>query len=38
LLLHANVIRFELGGERYEIKSKFDAAREFYNLAKIGKI
>ena len=38
LLLHANAIRFELGGERYEIKSKFDAAREFYNLAKIGKI
>ena len=38
LLLHANVIRFELGGERYEIKSEFDAAREFYNLAKIGKI
>ena len=38
LLLHANTIRFELGGERYEIKSKFDAAREFYNLAKIGKI
>ena len=38
LLLHANAICFELGGERYEIKSKFDAAREFYNLAKIGKI
>lgn len=38
LLLHANAIRFELGGERYEIKSEFDAAREFYNLAKIGKI
>ena len=38
LLLHANTICFELGGERYEIKSKFDAAREFYNLAKIGKI
>ncbi len=38
LLLHADAIRFELGGERYEIKSKFDAAREFYNLAKIGKI
>ena len=37
LLLHANAICFELGGERYEIKSKFDAAREFYNLAKIGK-
>ena len=38
LLLHANAICFELGGERYEIKSEFDAAREFYNLAKIGKI
>ena len=38
LLLHANAIRFELGGERYEIKTEFDAAREFYNLAKIGKI
>ena len=38
LLLHANTICFELGGERYEIKSEFDAAREFYNLAKIGKI
>ena len=38
LLLHANTICFELGGERYEIKSKFDAAKEFYNLAKIGKI
>ena len=38
LLLHANAIRFELDGEQYEIKSKFDAAREFYNLAKIGKI
>lgn len=38
LLLHANVICFELGGERYEIKTEFDAAREFYNLAKIGKI
>ena len=38
LLLHANAICFELSGERYEIKSKFDAAREFYNLAKIGKI
>ena len=38
LLLHANAIRFELGGERYEIKSKFDAAREFYNFVKIGKI
>nr|WP_315046044.1 pseudouridine synthase [uncultured Campylobacter sp.] len=38
LLLHANAICFELGGERYEIKSKFDAAREFYNFAKIGKI
>lgn len=38
LLLHANAIRFELGGERYEIKSEFDAAREFYNLAKIRKI
>ena len=38
LLLHANAICFEIGGERYEIKSKFDAAREFYNLAKIGKI
>ena len=38
LLLHANAICFELGSERYEIKSKFDAAREFYNLAKIGKI
>lgn len=38
LLLHANAIRFELGGERYEIKSEFDAAREFYNLTKIGKI
>lgn len=37
LLLHANAICFELSGERYEIKSKFDAAREFYNLAKIGK-
>ena len=38
LLLHANTICFELGGERYEIKSEFDAAREFYNLVKIGKI
>jgi len=38
LLLHANAICFELSGERYEIKSEFDAAREFYNLAKIGKI
>ena len=38
LLLHANAICFKLSGERYEIKSKFDAAREFYNLAKIGKI
>ncbi|WP_177386646.1 pseudouridine synthase [uncultured Campylobacter sp.] len=38
LLLHANVICFKLSGERYEIKSKFDAAKEFYNLAKIGKI
>ena len=38
LLLHANAIRFELGGERYEIKTEFDATREFYNLAKIGKI
>nr|WP_315111381.1 pseudouridine synthase [uncultured Campylobacter sp.] len=38
LLLHANAICFELSGERYEIKSKFDAAKEFYNLAKIGKI
>ena len=38
LLLHADEICFELGGERYEIKSKFDAASEFYNLAKIGKI
>ncbi|MFR8440308.1 MAG: pseudouridine synthase [Campylobacter sp.] len=38
LLLHANAIRFELGGERYEIKTEFDAAREFCNLAKIGKI
>ena len=38
LLLHANAICFELSGERYEIKSKFDTAREFYNLAKIGKI
>lgn len=38
LLLHANAICFELSGERYEIKSKFDAAREFYNLSKIGKI
>ena len=34
LLLHADEICFELGGERYEIKSKFDAASEFYNLAK----
>ena len=32
LLLHANVICFKLSGERYEIKSKFDAVREFYNL------
>ena len=38
LLLHANAICFELSGERYEIKTEFDAAREFYNLAKIGKI
>lgn len=38
LLLHANAICFELSGERYEIKSEFNAAREFYNLAKIGKI
>lgn len=38
LLLHANVICFELGGERYEIKTEFDAAREFYNFVKIGKI
>ena len=34
LLLHANAICFELSGERYEIKTEFDAAREFYNLAK----
>lgn len=34
LLLHADEICFELSGERYEIKSKFDAASEFYNLAK----
>ena len=38
LLLHADEICFELGGERYEIKSEFDAASEFYNLAKICKI
>ncbi|WP_298095475.1 RluA family pseudouridine synthase [uncultured Campylobacter sp.] len=38
LLLHANAICFKLSGERYEIKTEFDAAREFYNLAKIGKI
>lgn len=34
LLLHADEICFELGGGRYEIKSKFDAANEFYDLAK----
>lgn len=34
LLLHADEICFELGGRRYEIKSKFDAANEFYDLAK----
>lgn len=34
LLLHADEICFELGSERYEIKSKFDAASEFYDLAK----
>lgn len=34
LLLHADEICFELGGERYEIKSEFDAASEFYNFAK----
>jgi len=34
LLLHADEICFELGSRRYEIKSKFDAASEFYNLAK----
>lgn len=38
LLLHANAICFKLSGERYEIKTEFDAAREFYNFAKIGKI
>ena len=38
LLLHADEICFELGGKRYEIKSEFDAASEFYNLAKICKI
>lgn len=35
LLLHADEICFELGGERYEIKSKFDVRNEFYKLAKI---
>ena len=34
LLLHADEICFELGGKRYEIKSEFDAASEFYNFAK----
>ena len=34
LLLHADEICFELGSRRYEIKSKFDAASEFYNFAK----
>lgn len=34
LLLHADEICFELGGRRYEIKSNFDAANEFYDLAK----
>lgn len=38
LLLHADEICFELDDERYDIKSKFDAADEFYNLAKVGKI
>ena len=38
LLLHADEICFELGGKRYEIKSEFDAASEFYNFAKVGKI
>lgn len=38
LLLHADKICFELDDERYDIKSEFDAADEFYNLAKVGKI
>ena len=38
LLLHADEICFELDDERYDIKSEFDAASKFYNLAKISKI
>ena len=38
LLLHADEICFKFDGTEYKIKSKFDAANEFYNLAKIGKI
>ena len=38
LLLHADEICFKFDGMEYKIKSQFDAANEFYNLAKIGKI
>ena len=34
LLLHSDEICFKFDGVEYEIKSKFDARNEFYNLVK----